>query len=137
MTNLEILHATVAHYLKYNFRSINIEGERKVRYMLNNALRISLGKSYDHSDYCLWLADNAPNYGVLIKDYATLKLMKAEKRAGKWKHTNISKQVQIKIKYLDKDTQVLVLLNASMFSTKRLTNIARGWPSTKPLIFIG
>ena len=137
MTNLEVVHLTVAHYLKYNFRPVELEGEKKVKYMIENALRISLGKSFDHTEYCLWLSDNAPHYGVIIKDYATLKSMRAQKRRGKWKHSELSSQIQIKVKSLDIGTKVLILLNASEFSTKKLKTIARSWPSNKPLIFIG
>lgn len=137
MTNLELVHLNVAHYLKHNFRPVDIEGEKKVEYMMQNALRISLGKNFDHMEYCIWLADNAPNYGVLIKNYATLKTMRAQKRLGKWKHSKLSKQIQLKVRNLATDTQVLVLLNASQFSTVRIKKIVRAWPSTKPVLFIG
>lgn len=137
MTNLELLHRTVAHYLKHNFHSVTIEGEKKVAYMMENALRISLGRSYDHTEYCLWLADNAPYYGVLVKDYATLVALKRRNRVDKHKHSKLSTQVQLKIKNLKIETQVLILLNASQFSTKRQKIIIRSWPSTKPLIYIG
>ena len=116
---------------------MRIEGEHRVHYMMKNALRISLGKTYDHTEYCLWLADNAPYYGVVVKDWATLDYMKREKRRGKWKHSSLSKQVQLKIKNLRVDTQVLVLLNSSEFSEYRIKALMRSWPSDRPVLFIG
>ena len=105
--------------------------------MIENALRISLGKNFDHTEYCVWLADNAPNYGVLVRNHATLEMMRSQKRLGKWKHSNLSKQIQLKLLELDVDTQVLVFLNASQFSTVRIQRIMRAWPSDKPVLFIG
>lgn len=137
MTNIEVLHNVVVHYLKWNFKRTDLEGEQKVKYMLENAFRISLGKNYDHSEYCLWLADNAPDYGVIIKDYATLKALKAKHRERKWKHTRVSNQVQIKISSLDINTQVLVILNASEFSEYKLKKLMRSWKSTRPIIMVG
>lgn len=137
MTNLEILHHTVSHYLRHNFRSVLIESEAKVTYMLENALRISLGRSYDHVEYCLYLADHGPNYGVIAKDHDTLTTLKQVNRAGKWKHTKVSNQVQIRVSSLDINTQVLVLMNASNFSSFRIRKVLRSWTTEKPVIFIG
>lgn len=137
MTNLELLHNVVTHYLKNNFRALKVESELKVMYMIENALRVSLGKSYDHTEYCLWLADHGPNYGVLVENFAALKALRAAKRVGKFRHSNITSQVQFKVSALDVDSQVLVLLNASNFSIHRLKKIMRSWVSNKPVIFIG
>jgi hypothetical protein len=105
--------------------------------MIENSLRICLGRGFDHTEYCIWLASNAPKYGVLVKNKSVFKTLIAQKRAGKWKHSTLTKQVQLRIKNLDIDTQVLILLNASTFSEFYLKKIIRAWPSNKPLLLIG
>lgn len=135
--SLQILSTTVNHYVRNNFTPIKIEGEQKVNYIWENGLHLSLGKNVDHTEYCLYLAANAPFYGVLVKDYATLTGLKQYYRIGLGSHTQVPKTVQLKLFALPKETQVLVLCNSTQWSDIKLKKTIRNWTTEKPILFIG
>lgn len=137
MTNIDILHHAVNHYLRHCFVPILIENEEKVKYMMTNAFRMSLGRSYDHSRYCLFLASHGPNYGVIVNTYSELTALKAKYRKMKWAHTQVSSQVQLKVSNLAIETQVLVIMNASNITDQKTKIILRSWTTEKPVLMIG
>ena len=134
---LQILSHTVNHYIRNNFSPAKIQGEEKVDYIWENGLHLNLGKNVDHTEYCLWLAANAPYYGVLVKDYATLTGLKQYYRVGIGKHTEVPKTVQLKLFALPKEIQVLVLANSTQWSGNKLKKTIRNWTTEKPILFIG
>ena len=136
-STLQILSTTVNHYLKHNFTGLRVEGEDKVSYIWENGLHLNLGRNVDHMEYCMWLAANAPYYGVLVKDYATLTGLKQYYRIGIGKHTEVPKTVQLKLFALPKEIQVLVLANSTQWSGNKLKKTIRNWTTEKPILFIG
>lgn len=136
MTHLEVAHYTVDTYIK-NFRGFSVPEKEWAKTNLINALRLSFGTQFDFSDYAVYLALTGPFYGVLVKDFKTLKFLKAEKRAGKFKHSKVTSQVQLKLSKLDINTKVLILLEGSKFTKHRLDKILRYWSPSKPVILLG
>ncbi len=138
MSSTELLHNSVLHYLKNNFRPVEILGEKKTRYILTNAFRISLGRSFDHTNYCVWLANNTPGYGVIAKSNNVIKYLTDIHRLRKHSRDTISTaQIKLHPSKLDVNTQVLIIMNASHFNERRITKIARSWYSNRPMLMIG
>lgn len=133
----QILSSTVNHYIRNNFCAVKIQGEEKVDYIWENGLHLCLGKNVDHTEYCLFLAANAPMYGVLVKDYATLTGLKQYYRISLGFHTQVPKTVQLKLFALPKETQVLVVAEATKWSGNKLKKTIRNWTTEKPILFIG
>ena len=136
-STLQILSTTVNHYLKHNFTGLRLEGEDKVNYIWENGLHLNLGRNVDHMEYCMWLAANAPYYGVLVKDFATLTGLKQYYRIGLGKHTEVPKTVQLTFLNLPKTTSVLVLADCSKWKSPKIKRALRNWDSTKPTLFLG
>lgn len=134
--SLIILSNTVNHYIKNAFTPVKIEGPKKLEYMYRNALHISLGRNVDHTEYCLFVAATAPYYGVIVKDYKTLHSLKQFYRIKANKHSKVPLTVQIKVRNLPL-TEVLIIMNATEFTTIRLRNVLQSWTTEKPLLLIG
>lgn len=136
MNYLEVAHFAVDTYIK-NFRGFIPDPKDWTKVNLDNALRLSFGSQFDFGDYAVFLSLRGPLYGVLTKDYKTLKALKASKRPDKSKHTKVSSQVQLKLSKLDISTNVLILFEGSKFSKHRLNKILSRWQPTKPVILLG
>ncbi len=134
--SLILLGNVVSHYIKTNFFPVKLEGTKKLEYMYKNALHISLGSNVDHTEYCLFVADTAPYYGVIVKDFKTLQALKRYYRIETNKHSKVPSTVQMKVKNLP-PTEVLIVMNATEFTTTRLKNILQAWTTEKPLLLIG
>jgi hypothetical protein len=136
MTHLEITHYTIECFIK-NFKGILPEPKEWVKTNLIQALRLSFGNQFNYSDYAVYLALTSPFYGVLTKDYKTLKALKTEKRVDKFKHSKVNRQTQLKLSKLDINTKVLILLEGNEFSNHRLTKILKHWQPIRPVILLG
>lgn len=136
-TSTIVLSEVVNHYLANVFTSVTIPDAQKIDHIEKNALRINLGKNVDHLEYCLYLASNAPYYGVLVKDYSTLTKLKKFHQISLGTHTTVPKTVQCRIGNLPADTEVLVIADATEMSNKKLRAIFNSWYTEKPILLIG
>lgn len=136
MNYLEVAHYAIETYIK-NFRGYLPDQKEWPKANLENALRLSFGTQFDYGDYAVYLSITGPFYGVLTKDYKSLKALKASKRPDKSKHTKVSSQVQLKLSKLDVNTKVLILFEGSKFTKHRLTKILNYWQPTRPVILLG
>ncbi len=136
MNYLEVAHFAIETYIK-NFRGYLPEQKEWTKVNLENALRLSFGTQFDYGDYAVYLSIASPFYGVLTKDYKSLKALKASKRPDKSKHTKVSSQVQLKLSKLDVNTKVLILFEGSKFTKHRLNKILNYWQPTRPVILLG
>ncbi len=138
MSSTELIHNSVLHYLKNHFRPSIILGEKKTKYILTNAFRMSLGRSFDHTNYCVWLANNTPGYGVIAKSRKIIQYLVDKNRLRKHSRDTISiAQINLLPAKLDVNTQVLIIMNASHFNERKITRIARSWFSDRPMLMIG
>lgn len=134
--SLSLLSNVVSHYITSTFTPVKLTGPKRLEYMYRNALHISLGKNVDHTEYCLFVAATAPYYGVIVKDYKTLHSLKQFYRIESNKHSKVPMTVQMKVKNLPQ-VEVLIIMNATEFTTTRLKNVLQAWTTEKPLLLIG
>lgn len=139
LSSSQLLSYTVDHYIRYNFTPLNKElsNQDKADHIWQNGLHINLGKNVDHIEFGLYLAMNSPYYGVVVKDFYTLTGLKKYYREDLFKHTRIPKTVQLQLNKLPVTTQVLILLEASKFTQRKIKTILYSWTTDKPILFIG
>lgn len=129
-----LLSLVVVHYIRDYFMPRRVDGSLKLKYIYENALHLNLGKNVDHINFALYLAQNYPYTGVLIRDKLTYKTIK---RIAETDNTRVTSNVQHLISKLPKLMNLLVILGATKFTNAKLNRAINSWTSEKPLILLG
>lgn len=129
-----MMSLVVVHYIRDYFMPRKVTGKLRLSYIYENALHLNLGKNVDYINFALYLAQNYPYTGVLIRDRVTYKILR---RMAATDNVKIPSNVQFLISKLPKNMNLFIILNASKFSNNKLNRAINHWTSEKPLILLG
>lgn len=134
----QLISRVVYDYLKFYFTPRKIASAEGLAYIYENALHLNLGKNVDHIDYAIYLAQNYPYSGILVKDHLTYKTLKRIiKPKGSKRDTLLPRNVHYLFNKLPEPLNLLLILEASKFRAIKMNKIINLWTAEKPLILLG
>lgn len=132
----KLISQVVYDYIKYYFTPAKMKGKESFQYMYENALHLNLGRNVDHFSYVVYLANQYPYVGILVKSKSTL-LSLRRTSVRLYNSTYLPKNISNRFEFLPKPVELLVIYEATNLSPRKLGNILVHWTTEKPLILLG